>query len=181
MLPDVSLGAAQTGFVQPKITQTASMTHGIKRSRELFMGKNRNSPDANTSGGSVKGGAIAGATVTRSVLDEISGPMGRPAWTRAVPITSDNICHIKSNGVGVGWVEISYSALHTLQFAHDLRKHAHAKGDMPGGPAGAHGSCVCQAISFAMYPFRRLRGNPDRFLNPWENSCRGCWSCRGTV
>ena len=32
-----------------------------------------------------------------------------------------------------------------------------------------------------MYAFRRPRGNPDRFLNPWENSCRGRWSCRGTV
>ena len=32
-----------------------------------------------------------------------------------------------------------------------------------------------------MYAFSRLRGSPDRFLNPWENCCRGCWSCRGTV
>src|SRR6266480_5313773 len=114
MLPDISSGAAPAGLVQPKITQTASIRHRIKRSRELFMGKNRNSPDANTSGGSVKGWAIAGATVTRSVLDEISGPMGRPAWTRAVLITSDNICHIKSNGVGADWVGISYLPLNTL-------------------------------------------------------------------
>src|SRR6266496_314776 len=55
MLPDISSGAAPAGLVQPKITQTASIRHRIKRSRELFMGKNRNSPDANTSGGSVKG------------------------------------------------------------------------------------------------------------------------------
>ena len=32
-----------------------------------------------------------------------------------------------------------------------------------------------------MYAFSRLRGSHDRFLNPWENCCRGCWSCRGTV
>src|SRR5437762_10694673 len=56
-------------------------------------------------------------------------------------------------GVGSDWVEISYLLL----------------------------QCVCQVISFAMYAFRRLTGSPDRFLNPWENSCRGCWSCRGTV
>src|SRR5206468_3514748 len=55
MLPDISSGAAPAGLVQPKITQTASIRHRIKRSRELFMSKNRNSPDANTSGGSVKG------------------------------------------------------------------------------------------------------------------------------
>src|SRR5437867_3231947 len=67
------------------------------------------------------------------------------------------------------------------QFSHDVRKHAHAKeiclADFPEG----RGSCVRQVISFAMYAFRRLRGSRDRFLNPWENSCRGCWSCRGTV
>src|SRR5437867_10159879 len=101
MLPAVSSGTAKAGLVQPKITQTASITHRIKRRRKLFMSKNRNSPDANTSGGSVKAGAIAGATATRRVLDEISGPTGRPAWTRAIPITSDNICHIKSHGVDV--------------------------------------------------------------------------------
>jgi hypothetical protein len=52
---------------------------------------------------------------------------------------------------------------------------------MPGGLPEAQGSAVCQVIPFAMYAFRQLRDSPDRFLNPWENSCRGRWSCRGTV
>jgi hypothetical protein len=33
------------------------------------------------------------------VLDEISGPTGKLGWIRAILITSDNICHIKSVGV----------------------------------------------------------------------------------
>ncbi len=52
--------------------------------------------------------ATAGATVTRGVLDEISGPTGRPAWIRVIPITSDNICHIKSNGVGADSYCLTY-------------------------------------------------------------------------
>jgi len=45
---------------------------------------------------------------------------------------------------------------------------------MPGAPPEAQGSGICQVISFAMYAFfSRLRGSPDRFLNPSENSCRG--------
>src|SRR5947209_2306331 len=101
MLPDVSLGAAQTGFVQPKITQTASMTHGIKRSRDLVMVE---LADASTGDGSVKAGAIPRATITRRVLGEI--PNGREDHPRSdnPSITSDNICHIKSNGVGADWV-----------------------------------------------------------------------------
>src|SRR5438093_1759653 len=83
-----------------------------------------------------------------------------------------------------GWcrlAEISYLPLHTLNFrtpsenVRTLRRYAWRT--FPEG----RGSCVRQVISFAMYAFRRLRGSPDRFLNPWENSCRGRWSCRGTV
>ena len=73
------------------------------------------------------------------------------------------------------------SAFAYAQFSHDPRKHAHAKEICLADFPEARGSCVCQVISFAMYPFRRLRGSPDSFLNPWENSCRGRWSCRGTV
>src|SRR5947209_3380975 len=85
MLPDVSLGAVKAGLVQPKITQAASIRHRIKRSRELFMGKNRNSPDANTSGGSVKGGAIAGATVTKRALERDFGGDGKTGFALGHP------------------------------------------------------------------------------------------------
>ena len=67
------------------------------------------------------------------------------------------------------------------QFSHDVRKHAHAKEICLADFQRPRCSCICQVISFAMYAFRRLTGSPDRFLNPWENSCRGRWSCRGTV
>jgi hypothetical protein len=60
--------------------------------------------DASTGDGSVKAGTIARAAFTRRVLGEISAPMGRPAFRPgAIPITSDNICHIKSRGVGSDW------------------------------------------------------------------------------
>src|SRR5437899_8650857 len=100
MLPEISSCAAPTGLAQQKITHKPSITHWIKRSLELFMSKNPNSPTLTPAVAASRARRrrvkVARGTFHKIFRMDVSDQLG----SRSHPvITSDNICHVKSKQV----------------------------------------------------------------------------------
>src|SRR6266853_4743200 len=103
MLPAASSGAPLAILAKAKIVQRPKITHWIKRPHERFIIKGELA-DATSDRESVKGRALA-SRFKPGEARQIHGVAGEERRRRAQPsiqsTTSDNICHIKSVGVGV--------------------------------------------------------------------------------
>src|SRR6266480_604168 len=103
MLPAASSGAPLAILAKAKIAKRPKITHWIKRPDDRFMVKKANSPTLPSA-----------ARASRAGQWRWDSKLGKPRQFTALParngerrtqpgiqsITSDNICHIKSLGVG---------------------------------------------------------------------------------
>src|SRR5881409_1259259 len=105
MPPEASSRAPLAILAKAKIAQRPKITHWIKRPHDRFMIKTELA-DATSDRESVKGRAAA-SKFKPGKPGKFTALPARKGRRRTQPsiqsITSDNICHIKSLGVGADW------------------------------------------------------------------------------
>src|SRR5437773_12546609 len=105
MLPAASSGAPLAILAKAKIAKRPKITHWIKRPDDRFMVKKANWPTLPAAARASRAGQRPRDSNPGSPA--IHGVAGQERRHRTQPsiqsITSDNICHIKSVGVGSDW------------------------------------------------------------------------------